>query len=263
MATASKGLSAMGTKNASASTANDSNGMSKVEEDVNNAAAVHQLIQSARTQDNFGDKDDKVGGLAGPVIAAPSRNKLHVRAAAAKDARPTSMVEKMDDDEVFRRELSHHAADVAPTSSVYARVAVGDFGSALLRGMGWTGGDGASDPNRQRGGNKGEKTQIKQRPHRLGLGATPAPPPPPPSSGGGGGGIHRRARRPDEVKRDEERRRQAEEAEAKEQESQRRNVQVTLQRGSVVRLLPNEDEVGGSCRRHDGGGRAVCRWHQL
>ncbi len=246
-------------------------------DDIDDEVVMRQLIQSAERTQGENDTTAPItpGGQAGLMIVAPSRNKLNT--ARVSDNTESKVDDEakwngvaLNDDEQFKRELSHHAADVDPTSNAYANVAISDFGSALLRGMGWSGGSasvsatpGGCRPNKS----GGEEEVIKPRPHRLGLGATPLIPLP--SSGGGGGSsvrtsngtgstIHRRARRPGEVKRDEERQRQQEEAEKREEERKRLDVQVTLQRGSTVHVVDQDfDATGnvGSCSR--GRKRAV------
>eukprot|EP00986_Skeletonema_menzelii_P008448 scaffold3563_cov139-Skeletonema_menzelii.AAC.7 len=202
----------------------------KPEDDLENEV-VKQLIQAANQtqQDKEHDGDNTTSSGRGLIIAAPSKNNLI-----------TQQTTVLNEDEQFHQELAHHATDVDPTSSVYANVAIGDFGSALLRGMGWKGGD-----NNDKG-NKKEET-IKARPHRLGLGAAPLPLPST-TSGSSKGGIHRRARRPDEVKRDEERQKQQEEAERRAAEKKRLDVQCTLQPGSVVYVRDDYDNTSKRAR---------------
>ena len=209
----------------SANTNRDEQTKNKTDDDLEDEV-VKQLIQSANQtqQDKEHNGDNTTSNGRGLVIAAPSKNNLI-----------TQQTTVLNEDEQFHQELAHHASDVDPTSSVYANVAIGDFGSALLRGMGWKGGD-----NNDKG-NKKEET-IKARPHRLGLGAAPLPLPSASSSGSSKGGIHRRARRPDEVKRDEERQKQQEEAERRAAEKKRLDVQCTLQPGSVVYVRDDNDD---------------------
>lgn len=191
---------------------------------------VKQLIsESKKDKDNA---DSTTASGRGLVIAAPSQNKLITGSDQTKEQTTSNTANIVNEDEQFQQELSHHANDVDPTSSVYANVAISDFGSALLRGMGWTGGDN----NKSGGGGKKNEETIKARPHRLGLGATPLPLPSATTTNSSRGGIHRRARRPDEVKRDEERQKQQEEAERIAAEKKQLDVQVTLQPGSVVHV---------------------------
>jgi hypothetical protein len=247
-------------------------------DEIDDDVVMRQLIQSAERTQGGNDKTAPTtpGGQAGLVIAAPSKNKLNTARVSdntdskVDDETKRNRMALNDEDEQFKWELSHHAADVDPTSNAYANVAISDFGSALLRGMGWSGG--SASVSATPGGRKpnkpgGEEEVIKPRPHRLGLGATPLMPLQ--SSGGGGGSsgrpsngtgstIHRRARRPEEVKRDEERQRQQEEVEKREEESKRLDVQFTLQRGSIVHVADqNVDATGSgeSCSR--GKKRAV------
>ena len=169
--------------------------------------ATRLLIESATHRDD--NINTKTSGL---TIAAPQQNTLNTPKAAIAKSSTT-------DDELFRRDLSSRAEDVDPTSNTYANISIGDFGGALLRGMGWKGGD----------TNKKEKDEMKARPHRLGLGATPLLPPPT--------GKHGRARRPEELKKEEERLKAEEEREKKRLEMERLDVQYTLQKNSIIRLL--------------------------
>ena len=247
-------------------------------DEIDDDVVMRQLIQSAERTQGENDKTAPTtpGGQAGLVIAAPSKNKLNTARVSdntdskVDDETKRNRMALNDEDEQFKWELSHHAADVDPTSNAYANVAISDFGSALLRGMGWSGG--SASVSATPGGRKpnkpgGEEEVIKPRPHRLGLGATPLMPLQ--SSGGGGGSsgrpsngtgstIHRRARRPEEVKRDEERQRQQEEAEKRVEERKRLDVQFTLQKGSIVHVVDRDVDAignGGSCVR--GKKRAV------
>ncbi len=242
-------------------------GSNKGVDALDDETVITQLIQSA--EQSNADKEHantyktvsntSASARGGLVISAPSRNKLNILRRNNDDDDDDDDVkdeddEKMDrdgmtmnDDELFKRELSHHAADIDPTSNVYANVAIHDFGSALLRGMGWTGGPETSK--------KDETHAIKPRSHRLGLGATPLLPIPTASGGrtsnGVGGLMHRRARRPDEVKRDEDQRQQQEEAERREEEKKRLDVQYTLQKGSIVHVINQDGDAtrSGQVRR--------------
>ncbi|EED89065.1 predicted protein [Thalassiosira pseudonana CCMP1335] len=238
--------------------------------------AVMQLIQSAKDKDGTtndnGDRRGTQSKQPGFVIAAPSKNSLNLRGVAKSNNHTTNSssgraggsqstaAPPPNDEEIFKQELAHHAADVDPTSNVYANVSIGDFGSALLRGMGWNGSASGNINNngnsrlgggaKRLGGSKPtDEEVIKPRPHRLGLGATPLPPPTSTNNGGSSsGGIHRRARRPEEVKREEERVRAQEEIERKAAEKIKLDVQVTLQNGSVVWVRKESDDVGRSGR---------------
>ena len=210
---------------------NDATNTNSASNDTLEDEVVKQLIsESKKDKDNA---DSTTASGRGLVIAAPSQNKLITGTDQTKEHTTTiNTANIVNEDEQFQQELSHHANDVDPTSSVYTNVAISDFGSALLRGMGWTGGDN----NKSGGGGKKNEETIKARPHRLGLGATPLPLPSATTSNSSRGGIHRRARRPDEVKRDEERQKQQEEAERIAAEKKQLDVQVTLQPGSVVHV---------------------------
>lgn len=217
-------------------------------DEINDDAVMRRLIIQSAELPQGGNGNESTTSRGQVVISAPSRNKLNFargnhddNLTANKDARLNG-----NDDENFKRELSHHAADVDPTSNTYANVAISDFGSALLRGMGWSASvnDGIK-PNKS----GGEEETIKPRPHRLGLGATPLMPLPSRGgvSNGNGSTIHRRARRPEDVKLDEERQRQQEEIEKAEEERKRLDMQFTMQKGSIVHVI-NQD---GNKHGHD------------
>ena len=210
-------------------------------DEINDDAVMRRLIIQSAELPQGGNGNESTTSRGQVVISAPSRNKLKFargnhdnNLTAHKDTRLNGI-----DDENFKRELSHHAADVHPTSNTYANVAISDFGSALLRGMGWSASvnDGIKPNN-----SGGEEETIEPRPYRLGLGATPLMPLPSRGgvSNGNGSTIHRRARRPEDVKRDEERQRQQEEIEKAEEERKRLDVQFTLQKGSIVHVIDQD-----------------------
>jgi len=218
-------------------------------DEINDDVAVRRLIIQSAEQPQGGNETNESTSSGGQVvISAPSQNKLNFARGNHDDNLKSNKDTRLNftDDEMFKRELSHHAADVDPTSNTYANVAISDFGSALLRGMGWSA-SGNDDINPNKAG--GEEETIKPRPHRLGLGATPLIPLP--SAGGGtvsngnGSTIHRRARRPEDVKRDEERQRRQEEIEKAKEEKKRLDVQFTLQKGSIVHVIDQDSNKHG------------------
>lgn len=93
------------------------------------------------------------GGQEGPLLL---RNQV------------PGLSELGDDKERLRHDLKHRSENVDVRSDAYERVPIAEFGKALLRGMGYKepGGEGQKE---------GEKKpyEVKARPHRLGLGATP------------------------------------------------------------------------------------------
>ena len=122
-----------------------------------------------------------------------------------------------DDAVKFKRDLEERAEDIPVDSNVYAEVPIGEFGAALLRGMGWTGQDNSSK--------KQESDDTMPRPHRLGLGATPKLPPPPATG---------RMRRPDQVDRDKRLAQQQQEYQGRREKQKLLDKQQTLQNGSIV-----------------------------
>lgn len=73
--------------------------------------------------------------------------------------------------QALRRDLQ--ALPPAATAEQYEAMPVDAFASALLRGMGWKEGAGLGKDGKA----APEPRDLKRRPARLGLGATPAPPP--------------------------------------------------------------------------------------
>jgi hypothetical protein len=96
---------------------------------------------------------------------------------------PELLGKGLDDGKKFKLDMSLRPADIAASSSAYEFVPVGQFGAAMLRGMGWVG-----PTPEQEAGNEGDKNNNnKARPttvlgmgevnreRRLGLGATAKP----------------------------------------------------------------------------------------
>lgn len=104
------------------------------------------------------------------------------------------------------------------TTESYSRVSVGDFGAALLRGMGWT------DDNNQKASS--DQQPSLPRPHRLGLGAVPQEAPP----------THDRARTIQQYERDNFKAKQSQQFVKQQAQNKKLDKQVTLQVGSCVRL---------------------------
>ena len=77
--------------------------------------------------------------------------------------------DKKSDAELLQKELE----DLPPEASLeaYEEMPVDAFGEALLRGMGWSEGRAIGRGNKK----EVETKSVVRRPHRLGLGATPAP----------------------------------------------------------------------------------------
>ena len=109
-----------------------------------------------------------------------------------------------------------------------SQVSIGEFGAAMLRGMGWTG-----DDNDKQNKNTNNSQQSLPRPHRLGLGAIPK--------------LERadieetEGRRPktmDQYERDKKLRKQAQDFARQRQKQVEIDKQQTLQNGSLV-LLDN------------------------
>lgn len=134
----------------------------------------------------------------------------------------------------------------------YSKVPIGEFGAAMLRGMGWSGGgeeDGKSKRN-SKSKNKDDEP-VMPRPHRLGLGAIPA---------GSADNLQtpsndrsRRPLRPDQLQRQERMRQQAAEFARQQSKQKMLDKQKTLQINSLVLLRQNNN---GDHRHHEPQQRA-------
>jgi G patch domain/KOW motif-containing protein len=137
--------------------------------------------------------------------------------------------------------------DISVKSQVYKSVPISEFGAAMLRGMGWNGGN---DDNNSNGTNNRNKQASDQstmpRPSRLGLGATPKM-----MSSGDFPDTHsrRRPRRHDQLQREERLKRQQEEMEKERHRQLSLDKQRVLQLGSIVFVDTYGDEPRRGRRR--------------
>ena len=225
--------------------------------DANDAAAAEALIRSATDR----SQNRAAGGAVGDTNFDAARghlvikkedntNELMAQAQRRGKSKPgDAQHHHRQDDEAqeFKRDLARQADDLDVESEAYATVPISEFGAAMLRGMGWTGGD-ANDAN---GGNRkngngnddGGAGRMKPRHHRLGLGAAPRPVSLSNKDGTNAtatkpGGRHR-ALRPHEVERAEQERRDEEEFRRRAAERARLDKQRTVQVGSIVRVREN------------------------
>jgi G patch domain/KOW motif-containing protein len=119
------------------------------------------------------------------------------------------------DREQYEQDLQRLPDEPNIHSEQYQRVPIAEFGSALLRGMGWTGEE-----------SKGDTEMSMPRPHRLGLGATPDLSEP----------VHlsKKPLRPDQFQQQAKLQKQREEYEKKRIEQKKWDKQRTLQDGSLI-----------------------------
>jgi G patch domain/KOW motif-containing protein len=130
----------------------------------------------------------------------------------------------------YRADLEALPDELPTDSDSFQRVPIAEFGAALLRGMGWSGGDDGNNKKK-----KDDDAGSMPRPHRLGLGAIPkmdASMLPPSSSSS----SRRRALRPDQLKRQEALEQQQEEYAKQRKDQLVRDKQRTLQNQSLVHL---------------------------
>jgi len=76
-----------------------------------------------------------------------------------------------NEDDAYRKDVSSRP-DI-PTLEDYAAVPVEEFGAALLRGMGWRGGEELGGKGRKPGDKSGKLRLVEKRPAFLGIGAKP------------------------------------------------------------------------------------------
>jgi G patch domain/KOW motif-containing protein len=119
------------------------------------------------------------------------------------------------DREQYEQDLQRLPDELNIHSEQYQRVPIAEFGSALLRGMGWTGKE-----------SKGDTEMSMPRPHRLGLGATPDLSEP----------VHlsKKPLRPDQFQQQAKLQKQREEYEKQRIEQKKWDKQRTLQDGSLI-----------------------------
>jgi G patch domain/KOW motif-containing protein len=176
--------------------------------------AAEALTQSAES--HFAGKETTKNGTnfsaQGNLVISSGDNTNLVAASAAT----TRLSESNKDKQQYQKELE--ALPDEADSEAYDRVPIGEFGAALLRGMGWTGGDSSS----------AGPAPPAMRPHRLGLGATPKLPPPTSTSG--------KIRTADQVKRDERLQKQHAGFEEQRLQRMRQDKQQTMQIGSLVTI---------------------------
>ncbi|GAX19303.1 G patch domain and KOW motifs-containing protein [Fistulifera solaris] len=119
------------------------------------------------------------------------------------------------DREQYEQDLQRLPDEPNIHSEQYQRVPIAEFGSALLRGMGWNGEE-----------SKGDTEMSMPRPHRLGLGATPDL----------SESVHLRKKplRPDQFQQQAKLQKQREEYEKQRIEQKKWDKQKTLQDGSLI-----------------------------
>lgn len=117
--------------------------------------------------------------------------------------------------EQYQQDLQKLPEELNIHSEQYQKVPIAEFGSALLRGMGWSGEE-----------TKGDAEMSLPRPHRLGLGATPDLSEP----------MHQSKKplRPDQFKQQAKLQKQRDEYERQRIEKKKWDKQKTLQDGSLI-----------------------------
>jgi hypothetical protein len=119
------------------------------------------------------------GGITGTETAAGSQlgakmQALHAEAADPDEPDLTAKGGIVNEDEKYRADVAWRPQEADVNDSTWEAMPIAQFGSALLRGMGWKPGKGIGLNA------KGAATAIEYVPrnHRLGLGATPKAPEP-------------------------------------------------------------------------------------
>lgn len=145
--------------------------------DASAALTLDQIAAAELISDlQNGDKDaEDATNLLVIKQAASAEPAQSSDAAGAKKKAPLLMLNVApellnitNESERFKYDVSSRAEDLNVRSEIYDAIPVGQFGAALLRGMGWAG------PDKEDKNKKDEK--IVAREHRLGLGAQAKPP---------------------------------------------------------------------------------------
>lgn len=128
------------------------------------------------------------------------------------------------DREQYEQDLQKLPEELNIHSEQYQKVPIAEFGSALLRGMGWSGEE-----------TKGEAEMSMPRPHRLGLGATPDL----------SGPMHtsKKPLRLDQFKQQAKLQKQREQYEKQRMEQKKWDKQKTLQDGSLITVGSKRAQV--------------------
>ena len=184
-------------------------------------AAIQALQREASAAQGTGGDDDNRNGNNKRVIASSSNTFQHNN--------------RDDDQKQFENDIEQLPPDISVKSQVYKAVPISEFGAAMLRGMGWSGGN-----NNDRNGKnkKNNDPTTMPRPSRLGLGATPKM-----NASGDAPDTHarRRPRRQDQVQREEKLRRQQEDMERDRQKQFAMDKQRVLQIGSIVFVVVTDN----------------------
>ena len=111
------------------------------------AAAAEALIRSAtdRAQNRTagGAVGDTNFDARGDLVIKKEENTNELMAQVMRGTKAGGGSHQNQDDETqeFKRDLARQADDLDVESEAYANVPISEFGAAMLRGMGWTGGD--------------------------------------------------------------------------------------------------------------------------
>mmetsp|Transcript_4202 Transcript_4202/g.4768 ORF Transcript_4202/g.4768 Transcript_4202/m.4768 type:complete len:578 (+) Transcript_4202:16-1749(+) len=200
------------------SNVNSNNAMLTHDED---RAAIQALQREAAASQGTGEDDSNINANNKRVIASSG-----------------DTFQRRDEDEQFQDDLDQLPPDISVKSQVYKSVPIGEFGAAMLRGMGWRGVNDNNNNNRNGKNAKNEPTTMP-RPSRLGLGATPKM-----MASGDAPDTHsrRRPRRQDQAQREERLIRQQQEMERERQKQFALDKQRVLQIGSIVRVTVTDND---------------------
>lgn len=145
--------------------------------------AVAALVHDASRRNGDGGNDEKAEKLiisGGGITETSSGSQLGAKLQELKDAAAVSEPDLtanggiVNEDDKYRADVAWRPREAAVTADTWDAMPIAQFGSALLRGMGWK-------PGKAIGLNaKGPAAAVEYVPrhHRLGLGATPKAPEP-------------------------------------------------------------------------------------
>ena len=200
----------------------------KVEEEEPAAAsapAQQEQEDDQETADAVRALEEQATGGGSKATAAGAGNRRIIPSNSSTSGQNN---ERQQETQQYHKDLAALPEELSETADAYQTVPIAEFGAALLRGMGWKGGD--DDDGVDNASKKDDS--VMPRPHRLGLGAIPAAAPPEVEEA-----SSRRPQRPDQFDRQKVLREQQDQY-ARERAAQvAADRQRTLQNGSLVWLV--------------------------
>jgi len=197
-----------------------SDAVKKEEEEDEDTQAIRALQREAANPDAVRKPALPTNEL---VIAAREDHFQHTGGKKSQDSERET--------QQFQQDLEQLPKEMDLEQYESSRVPIADFGAAMLRGMGWTG----EDPLKSDKNKTNNPPNEMPRPHRLGLGATPALPASLRDDDARPG--NRKPKTMDQYQRDLKLKKQAQEFAQQRQRQIAQDKQQTMQNGSIVHVV--------------------------